>query len=109
DAYWNGWKVGTRVWRCDSTGAIVPLGSLNAPYEASFCEIGAVNAAGTAVGRDSKYIDGERRGERAVRWTAGSTNPIELETLLLDNNGWGSSIPHSINSHGDSVGVAFTV
>lgn len=59
------------------------------------------------VGSSAKYSDsGADLGDRAVRWPAGSTTPVELGALGTGANGQVWSYAVSVNAKGVASGVA---
>ena len=65
-----------------------------------------INDAGTAVGLAFKFNgpDGPSSGTRPVLWEAGSTMPVELDTLVNDPIVDRSGVALSINNRGQTVG-----
>jgi hypothetical protein len=65
-----------------------------------------VNAAGTVVGEGAKYAGGQSRGERAIRWNAGTTIATELGHLGTDVSGTTYAVANDVNDAGLAVGDA---
>lgn len=65
-----------------------------------------INSSGVIIGNSEQYHGGnESYGNRAVRWLAGGTTPIELETLG-SNYGQTTTTANAINDAGTIVGSA---
>jgi len=65
-----------------------------------------INEAGRIVGRMTKYVNGVEKGDRAVRWNAGSTAGIELGNLGVNELGVTYAAAESINASGMIAGWA---
>ena len=66
----------------------------------------AVNNQGIAVGYAHKYIAGEDRGARAVRWGPGDTEATELGNLGTDADGLTYAYAYAVNNAGTIAGYA---
>jgi hypothetical protein len=65
----------------------------------------AINEAGVAIGFATRFdVNGLNDGQRAVRWNAGSSIPIELQVLGTDPNGSTFSKAYTLNEIGTAVG-----
>jgi len=104
--YVAGAYMGSRAVRWDSSGtAATELGHLGTdPSGSTLAEALHINAAGRAVGRAYKYVDGTRVGDVAVRWEATGTAATELGNLGTDASGQASAYPYGINDAGTAVG-----
>lgn len=94
-------------WAANSTAA-VELGSLSTNSEGqSFSAALAINNAGTTIGVAQQFgVDGADLGNRAVRWSAGSTEATELQLLSVGPDGVSFSYAFSINAAGYIAGMA---
>ena len=91
---WEGWGT-----------AATELGHLGTDSSGhTLAEALHINAAGTAVGRAYKYVDGTRVGDVAVRWEATGTAATELGNLGTDASGQALAYPYGINDAGTAVG-----
>jgi hypothetical protein len=108
DMYVGGQFRGTHAAMWSATGTTATeLGNIGTDLTGvSYSQADAVNAAGTAVGFANKYVSGNIRGKRAVRWNAGSTIATELGNLGTDANGVTQSESFSLNGIGAAVGYA---
>lgn len=94
---------GTRAVRWDASGTVATeLGNLGTDnFENASAAANSINNAGTAAGYALKYDgNGNRVGWRAVRWDAGGTAAIELDSL-----GATDAYGGAINSAGTIVGT----
>lgn len=93
-------------WDAGSNTAtqLADLGTGGSGFTNSYAR--GVNEAGTVVGEAVKYVSFQDRGDRAVRWNAGSTAATELGHLGLDFNGNTNSVANAINESGLVVGDA---
>ncbi len=100
--------LGNRAVRWDAgTTTAIELSSLGADgtgYATS--RAAAINDAGTIVGRASKSEGSNNFGDRAVRWSAGSTTAVELGNLGTDDAGYTTSGASAVNASGQIVGGA---
>jgi uncharacterized membrane protein len=106
----SGLSQGWRALRWDASGAMTELGTLDTNNSAggAYNVATAINDAGTAIGLADKYdAAGVPKGQRAVRWDAGSTVPTELANLGTDANGFNETSAIAINSAGVIVGTAW--
>jgi hypothetical protein len=87
----------------DSTA--IKLGAL-APDLFANAHASAINSAGIAIGSSAKYDITGYVGDRAVKWNAGSTLPIELGNLGLAPNGYTETNAYAINPVGIVGGTA---
>jgi hypothetical protein len=99
---------GERAVRWDAGGQPVELGNLGLPPgNITTSVVQTANAAGTAGGYSVKYdAVGNYLGNRAVRWQAGSTQAIELDTLSSQPNGFSDGNVQAVNSAGVMVGYS---
>jgi hypothetical protein len=98
-------STGTRPVRWNATGtAATELGHLGVSVS-GFTEGSAlaINAAGTAVGFANKFVNGDWRGERPVRWSASSSVAAELGVISMSGN-FTHSHATAINAAGTAVG-----
>ena len=66
--------------RWDASGVGVELGHLGTDSNGlTDAEASGINNAGTAVGYAWNYVDGDKKGSRAVRWDAGGTAAVYLD------------------------------
>jgi hypothetical protein len=101
-----GMSHGNRAVRWDAAGVATELGHLGTGVS-SFTNSAAwaINEAGVAVGFATKFdATGLNDGQRALRWNAGSTMPIELQVLGTDPNGSTFSKAYTLNETGTAVG-----
>lgn len=106
--YAGGTYLGSRAVRWNASGVATELGNIGTDSNgATVSNAYAVNSAGTAVGWAYRYVDGQPRGLRAVRWDASSADAIELPgNLGVGNNGAMDSIAFAVSSTGVTVGEA---
>ena len=85
----GGDSLGYRAVRWDSSGtAATELGNLGTDASGyTFCEAGAINAAGTAVGWAYKYVGGVAQGRHAVYWGLNGV-AVDLNDLIDPASGW---------------------
>jgi hypothetical protein len=106
----SGVSQGWRALRWDASGAMIELGTLDPNSSAgayAYNGATAINDAGTAIGWGDKYdAAGVAKGQRAIRWDAGSTAPTELANIGTDANGFTETAAAAINSAGVIVGTA---
>jgi hypothetical protein len=106
----SGLSQGWRALRWDASDAMTELGTLDPNRSAgayAYNGATAMNDAGTAIGWADKYdAAGVAKGQRAVRWDAGSTVPTELANLGTDPTGITDTAAAAINSAGVIVGTA---
>ncbi|MDB5319226.1 MAG: extracellular repeat protein family [Phycisphaerales bacterium] len=88
---------GTTAVRLDNLGVDVAASSTSA-------QVNALNIGGDAVGYASLYTNGTYKGDRAVRWNAGGTGVVQLDTLGIIPNGFTFSTANAINKVGDAYG-----
>jgi hypothetical protein len=100
------WK-GTRAVRWNAGGtAATELAHLGLDSNGFSTNYGlAIDASGTIVGWSMKHESGVYRGDRAVRWDAGSTAATELGNLGTDG-GFTNTSATAINASGTAVGKA---
>lgn len=94
-------------WEAGSTVAteLKPLNTDSAGFTTS--EAHDINSAGMVVGYATRYsASGVDLGNRAVRWSPGSTTAVELGTLGVDSNGFSDNDAFAVNSSGVAVGHA---
>jgi Protein of unknown function (DUF3466) len=93
-------------WYASETAAteLGHLGTNSSGFTNSY--VGAVSAAGTAVGFAEKYRGNLSLGNRAVRWDVSGTVATELSHLGVDSSGYTSSSAHAVNAAGTAVGYA---
>ena len=65
-----------------------------------------MNNRGVVVGTSTKYVAGKPKGDRAVRWAAGSSIPTELGALSVSTEGFSSTSAAAISDDGTTVGNA---
>jgi len=108
DKYVGGQFRGTHAVMWSATGTTATeLGTIGTDLTGvSYSQANAINAAGTAVGFANKYISGNIRGKRGVRWNAGSTIATELGILGSDANGVTQSEAFALNDIVAAVGYA---
>ncbi len=108
EKYVAGNDFGERTVRWDGSGvAATELGNLGTSSNATFSRAFAVNSSGTAVGYAEKYVSGQDRGQRAVRWAGSGTAATELtSTLGTTSNGSTTSEAVAVNDAGTAVGWA---
>ena len=107
EKYVSGVDVGQRAVRWAASGtAVTELGNLGTSSGGvTYARAYAVNSSGTAVGSAEKFVSGQNRGQRAVRW--GSSGTIELTTSLGTNaSGVTTSEAWAVNDSGTAVGYA---
>ncbi|MCJ7542951.1 MAG: DUF3466 family protein [Phycisphaerae bacterium] len=93
-------SMGPRAVRWDPNGIVTELGDLGTAVGGyTSASANAINAFGTAVGDARKYVGGDYRGIRAVRWDATGTSATELGGLGGFYDGAGD-----INASGTAVG-----
>jgi hypothetical protein len=97
---------GERAVRWDAGGQPVELGNLGVPPgNITGSAVQAANAAGTAGGYSARYdAIGNSIGNRPVRWQAGSTPAVELDTLGSRSDGFADGAVQAVNSAGLMVG-----
>ena len=102
----GGAYMGSRAVRWDASGTqATELGNLGTDASgAASAEALHINAAGTAVGRAYKYVDGTFMGNVAVRWEASGTAGTELGNLGTDACGQAKAYSAGINDAGTAVG-----
>ena len=94
-------------WEASGTAA-TELGRLGADDGGtSDAKAWAINNAGTAVGYSSKYVDGDWKGSRAVRWDASGTAATELGELGTQSNGYSYAQAYAVNEAGTAVGWSY--
>jgi hypothetical protein len=109
--YDSGDYLGVRAVRWDAGGTTATdLGCLGTDGSGMGTSTAmTINDAGIIAGTSAKYDPtGASRGTRAVRWDAGSTDPIELAVLDENSDGQGSATVNDINSDGYIVGSSMT-
>jgi hypothetical protein len=106
--YVGGSSQGYRAVRWDTGSTIaVELGALGSMSNgAAFASAADVNGIGTTVGASQKIVNGSNKGDRAVRWDAGSTLAVDLGCLGLDIQGNGSASAFLVNDAGVIAGVS---
>jgi hypothetical protein len=106
--YIAGSDKGYRGVRWDAGGtAATELGNLGTGSGGnSTVEAFGINGAGTIVGTAQKYVGTSFRGDRAVRWEAGSTVAVELGALGTSTSGSTSASARKINDAGVAIGSA---
>ncbi len=103
--YVSGSNKGSRAVRWDSSGTAVELDVLGTGSNGgTSAEAYAINDTGMAVGWVEKYVSGQPRGKRAVRWNASGTTATELGTLGTDVFGNDYAQAFAVNAAGDTVG-----
>lgn len=105
---WDGnTTAGTRAVRWDGSGtAATQLGDLGLYTDGTTtAQANDVNDAGTAIGTVHKYVAGNFKGTRGVRWAPTDTTAIELGNLGTDA-GFTSTAASAINVDGIVVGYA---
>jgi hypothetical protein len=94
-------SLGSRAVYWDGAGIVTELGGLGESASHTFDSTAdAINNAGTIVGTAEKYVNGEYKGNRPVRWNAGSTTATELDSMN-DDSGF---FPRAINDAGTIIG-----
>lgn len=107
DKYTGDVRHGERAVRWDAGGAAATeLGNLGASGTYTRSMAFDINGAGTVVGFANKFLNGLDRGERAVRWDAGSTVAIELGHIGTDSRGFTRCRAKAVNAAGTAVGDA---
>ncbi len=110
DKYVNGRGVGVRAVRWDAGGTTATeLGhpGTDARGDVYAACPNAVSDTNTAVGNVTRYVDGVRMGEVAVRWDAGSTTATALGHLGMDSLGrWETNVV-DINNADTAVGTSY--
>jgi hypothetical protein len=104
--YVGGNDVGSRAVRWGGSGTVATeLGNLGVSTNGSTDgRAYAVNAAGTAVGYQEKYLGGSDVGSRAVRWDASGTVATELGDLGTNASGTTNAEAYAVNDVGTAVG-----
>lgn len=101
----TGTDLGPRAVRWEADGTATELGAIGSASNGfTNSSVVGINSAGTIVGTVAKYVSNQFRGNRAVRWAAGSTVPEELGNIGTDAFGEAEIYPNSINSAGLMVG-----
>lgn len=98
-------SAGTRAVRWTATGtAATELGNLGLSAS-GFTESSAlaINEVGTTVGYANKFVGGDWRGERPVRWSSSGTVANELAPISTSGN-FTHSHATAINAAGAAVG-----
>ena len=110
--YYNGNTfLGSRAARWSPASPVpTQLGSLTPDTDGTvFSKALDVNEGGLTVGQSGKYnAGGTWIGNRAVKWGANTTTPIELPLTQFNYSatGFTSSSAHAVNDAGTIVGVA---
>lgn len=66
-----------------------------------------LNNNGMIVGYSELFSGNSDFGSRAVRWNAGSLDPVQLGNLGTDSTGYASNSAFGLNEAGDVVGFAY--
>jgi hypothetical protein len=105
--YVSGTDLGYRAVRWDASGTVATeLAVLNTDSSGySSATAVALNYAGTIVGFATKYLNGNDKGTRAVRWDASGTAITELGNLGVKNNATDAQAT-AVNEGGLAVGYA---
>ncbi len=106
--YSNGGARGRRAvrWEAGSNTA-VRLGDLGTDLSGRTKSYAlGINNTGDAVGYADTYDGDTYLGRRAVRWNAGSTQPIEMDHRGLNSAGFTNAGVSDINDQGQAVGSA---
>jgi hypothetical protein len=108
EKYVSGVDLGERAVRWNASGtAATELGNLGTISSSIYARAYAVNSSGTAVGYAEKFVSGQDRGQRAVRWAGSGTAATELTTSLgTKTNGVTTSEAYAVNDSGTAVGYA---
>jgi hypothetical protein len=108
EKYIGGIDKGPRAVRWSASGtASTELGTLGTNGGSASAYAYAINDSGDAVGYSKKYDgSGGDKGQRAVRWDAGSIAATELADIGTDSNGVSSAQAYAVNSTGAAVGTA---
>jgi hypothetical protein len=103
--YVNGENKGYRGIRWDASGAATELGNLGTDDDGlvSFVLALYLDDSGTAAGVSDKYVGGQNKGERAVRWDPAG-NVTELGGLGTDISGYTNSAILTMNNNGIAAG-----
>jgi hypothetical protein len=102
-----GVPVGIRAVRWDSSGVATELDNLGTdPSGLAFNSAIAINESNTAVGVADKYVGGQSKGPRGVRWEGSGTAAIELENLGTNAAGGTETAAYALNAAGIAVGYA---
>jgi len=105
--YVSGVSQGMRPVRWSASGAVTELGVLGTDsYGSGYGQGLVINAAGDVAGYVQKYVGGNFKGNRAVRWDATGTVATELAIMGTDANGVSESGAASLNDAGTAVGYA---
>jgi hypothetical protein len=102
----GGMSRGNRAVRWNAAGVATELGHLGTGISSlTNSAAWAINEAGVAIGFATRFdVNGLNDGQRAVRWNAGSSIPIELQVLGTDPNGSTFSKAYTLNEIGTAVG-----
>ena len=108
EKYVAGVDVGERAVRWNGSGiAATELGNLGTGSNMTYNRAYAVNSSGTAVGYAERYVSGQDKGQRAVRWAGSGTIATELtSTLGTTSGGSTTSEAAAVNDAGTAVGWA---
>lgn len=105
------YNVGSRgdravYWSADST-AVTELPNLGTDADDKTTSTAvAINDAGTIAGTAQLYTAGVAKGNRPVRWEAGTTSATVLQTLGTDSNGFTNAGVWDMSADGTIVGGA---
>jgi hypothetical protein len=100
-------SVGSRPvrWAADGTATVLgDLGTSSSGYTEGTAT--GINNAGTIVGNAVSHVQNPNGSFRAVRWSAGSTTPVELGNLGTDASGITDVRTGDINASGIAIGSA---
>ena len=100
--------LGWRAVRWNASGTTATeLGNLGTDSDGyTESEANAVNYAGMIVGYATKYVNGNSKGNRAVRWDASGTAATELGNIGVNNNNSTNAYANAVNDAGTAVGYA---
>jgi hypothetical protein len=105
--YESGLDLGVSAVRWNAAGVATGLDSLGSMGGVVYGRAVAVNSIGTTVGFAEKVESGTSKGDRAVRWDASTSTPIELGNLGTDSSGVAYSEATDVNDSNIAVGSAY--
>jgi uncharacterized membrane protein len=97
---------GIRAARWDRAGGVLEmenLGTDSTGFTTSFAY--HINASGQSAGWADRYVAGDRKGRRAVRWESDGA-ATELANLGTDSAGFAQSEVYGLNDSGQAAGYA---